>query len=71
VPARGVDVQVVAAFELANDHSRGKCPKQRAIGATGGQFPFTGHNVLFTGVVIAGAETHHQKRFFHVLFLTE
>ena len=66
---RGIDMDTVALPQFANNHPRGEGAEQRAIRTAGGKIALAGGNVLLAGVVIAGAEAHHQKCFFHILFL--
>ena len=65
---RGIDMDAIALLQFANNHPRGEGAEQRAVRAAGGQIALAGGDVLFAGVVIAGAKAHHQKCFFHILF---
>ncbi len=62
-------MNTIALLQFANNHPRGEGAEQRAIRAAGGQIALAGGDVLLAGVVIAGAKAHHQKCFFHILFL--
>ena len=66
---RSIDMNTIALLQFANNHPRGEGAEQRAVRAAGGQIALAGGDVLFAGVVIAGAKAHHQKCFFHILFL--
>ena len=46
-----------------------ECEDLRAGRRIVGEIALAGGDVLFAGVVIAGAKAHHQKCFFHILFL--